>query len=671
MLHAVEELMAGYDPQVRAWIEYVETEVRSDSPPGFDEQRRRFDHIYAGRSFELGPPVAWVPELARSVGSNLFRFTTEQGIPGFDKLFQWSVNEKGSFWTAVVDRLGIPFSAPPKAVLGSADPLHPRWLEGASLDITRACFTGDKNDTAVISGGEQQTEPHRTTFGELEHLVDRVAHGVISMGLDAGAGVALYMPMTLECVAAYLGVVRAGHPVISIADSFAAEEVEKRFRLGNAGAVVTVDEFSRGGRTIELYTKVKAANAPPAVVIPRASKSRADLREGDILWDDFLGPGQPFAAVPGTPDSVTNILFSSGTTGDPKAIPWTQITPLKCAMDGHFHQDIRSGDVVAWPTNIGWMMGPWLIYAGLVNRAAIALYEGLPSGPGFARFIEKAGVTMLGVVPSLVRAWRESNACDGVDWSGIRVFSSTGEPSNGEDMLWLMSRTGFAAPMIEYCGGTEIGGAYITGSLAQPASPASFTTPALGLDLVILDGDGTTAPEGAEGEVFLVPPSIGLSERLLNRNHAEVYYDGCPPGPNDEVLRRHGDQLLRLPGGFFRAQGRADDTMNLGGIKVSSKELERALELHANVQEAAAVAVRPPTGGGDLLIVFVRLTDEEPVDGLRGELQAMLSSHLNPLFRINDLVVRDTLPRTASGKLMRRVLRNEYGGSGSRQRRQQ
>ena len=269
---------------------------------------------------------------------------------------------------------------------------------------------------------------------------------------------------------------------------------------------------------------------------------------------------------------------------------------------------------------------------------------------------------MLGVVPSLVRAWRETDACDVVDWSGIRVFSSTGEPSNGEDMLWLMSQTGFAAPVIEYCGGTEIGGAYITGTLAQPASPATFTTAALGLDLVILDGDGEPVSKGAEGEVFLVPPSIGLSERLLNRDHAAVYRDGCPPGPANEVLRRHGDQLLRLPGGFYRAQGRADDTMNLGGIKVSSKELERVIEMHSKVHEAAAVAVRPPTGGGDLLVVFLRLSAEDASNGLKNELQALLSSHLNPLFRINDLVVRDTLPRTASGKLMRRVLRAEYSG---------
>jgi acetyl-CoA synthetase len=329
-------------------------------------------------------------------------------------------------------------------------------------------------------------------------------------------------------------------------------------------------------------------------------------------------------------------------------------------MDGHFHQDIRPGDVVAWPTNIGWMMGPWLIYATLINRACVALYEGLPSGRGFTDFVRRAGVSMLGVVPSLVRVWKDSGACDGVDWSMVRTFSSTGEPSNRLDSLWLMSRTRYRAPIIEYCGGTEIGGGHLTGTVVQPASPGTFSTPALGLDVVVLDEEGLPVADGEEGELFLVPPSIGLSQELLNRDHDAVYYAGCPAGPNGEVLRRHGDQVERLPGGYFRAQGRADDTMNLGGIKVSSLELERVLERHPAVFESAAVAVQPEGEGAERLVVFAVLSEEADVEDLRRELGNSLASELNPLFKIHDLVIADALPRTASNKLMRRELRARY-----------
>jgi acetyl-CoA synthetase len=353
-------------------------------------------------------------------------------------------------------------------------------------------------------------------------------------------------------------------------------------------------------------------------------------------------------------------LFSSGTTGDPKAIPWTHLTPIKCAMDGRYHQDIGPGSVVCWPTNIGWMMGPWLIYATLMNRGCIALYEGLPSGTGFADFVSRAGVTMLGVVPSLVRAWRDSDACSAANWSRIETFSSTGEPSNRRDYLWLTSLTGHRAPVIEYCGGTEIGGGYATGTVVQPASPSTFTTPALGLDFVILDDENQPVPEGREGEVFLVPPSVGLSQTLLNRDHEKVYHDGCPAGPAGEVLRRHGDQLARLPGGFFRAQGRADDTMNLGGIKISSLELERVMDHHPAISESAAVAVQAGGEGAERLVVFAIADWDADAEQLLTDLRRMISNELNPLFKIHDLVIVESLPRTASNKLMRRELRDHY-----------
>jgi acetyl-CoA synthetase len=160
--------------------------------------------------------------------------------------------------------------------------------------------------------------------------------------------------------------------------------------------------------------------------------------------------------------------------------------------------------------------------------------------------------------------------------------------------------------------------------------------------------------------LFLVPPSIGLSQSLLNDDHHRVYYEGCPPGPRGEILRRHGDLFARLPGGAFRARGRADDTMNLGGIKVSALELEQALDRHPAVYETAAVAVQPEGEGADRLVVFAVLKEAVDAGRLKTELQALIAQRLNPLFRIHDLAIVDDLPRTASNKLMRRELRARY-----------
>jgi acetyl-CoA synthetase len=327
-------------------------------------------------------------------------------------------------------------------------------------------------------------------------------------------------------------------------------------------------------------------------------------------------------------------------------------------MDGYFHHDIHEGEVVAWPTNIGWMMGPWLIFASLMNRAAMAIYYGAPNTRGFCEFVQDAGVNMLGVVPSLVKAWRTRDLVDGLDWTRIRCYSSTGEASNREDMLWLMSRAGYK-PVVEYCGGTEIGGGYITQALVQPASPSTFSTPALGLALHVLDDDHKPTNHG---ELFIVPPSIGLSLKLLNRDHHEVYYQDTPPGPDGELLRRHGDQMEWLPGGYMRCQGRADDTMNLGGIKVSSAEIERAANRVDGVLETAAIAYDPPGGGPSELILYAVPEPDTRLDGdtIKPLFQKAISSELNPLFRVTAVKVIDALPRTASNKVMRRVLRDRY-----------
>jgi acetyl-CoA synthetase len=518
---------------------------------------------------------------------------------------------------------------------------------------------GDPQRLAVVTMGEGAKE-RRYTIAQLSARVQEVARGLLANGVQSGDAVAIDMPMTYESVAIYLGIVFIGAAAVSIADSFAPAEIATRLRIADAKAIFTQDVIIRGDKRIPLYDRVCEADAPKAFVIAADDTLSVSLRVGDLSYEDLIASGFDGAAPQSATcdaNAPTNILFSSGTTGDPKAVVWTHITPIKAATDGWAHHDIRSGDVVAWPTNLGWMMGPWLIYASLLNGAAIALYDGSPLGRGFTEFVRDVKVTMLGVVPSLVRAWRNNGATDGVDWSTIRCFSSTGEASKAEDMLWLMSRAGYK-PVVEYCGGTEIGGGYICGNCVQPQAPSAFSTPAIGSAFVILDDAGQPAEEG---ELALVPPMLGSSDRLLNRDHQEVYFADMPPGPDGDVLRRHGDHVGHLGGGYYRALGRVDDTMNLGGIKTSSADIERVLASLDGIVETAAIAVAPD-GGPSQLVIYAVVEEES---GHSAELlvpifQQRMKSDLNPLFKISDVVVVDALPRTASNKVMRRVLRDRY-----------
>lgn len=639
-----------------AW-QRVSRDVLSPTHP-HPVHRLCWDDCFASWSDEAGPRPAWIPTTEEAAGTNLARAIKRLWQPSYPHFYRWSVEHRDDFWRDTVDMLGIRFRENPDRVLDAGHGAeHARWFVGASLNIAESCFNATPDAPAVVyqrEGGAIES----MSYGELDALSNRFANSLLGLGVKPGDSVAIAMPMTVEAVAAYLGIVKAGAVVVSIADSFAPDEIRTRLRIARAEVVVTQDVMVRGGKTLPMYAKVVEAGARSCIVCAHGPALAMKLRSTDREWGKFLVHMSSFSARAASPDETTNILFSSGTTGDPKAIPWTHLTPVKCAMDGHYHHDIRPGEVVAWPTNLGWMMGPWLIYASLINRATIGLYYGAPNTPEFCRFVHEARVRMLGVVPSLVKAWRAQRMTDRVDWSGLRAFSSTGEASNADDYLWLMARAGYR-PVVEYCGGTEIGGGYITQSLVQPSAPATFSTPTLGLDVAILDEEGRPA---TLGELFVIPPSVGLSQTLLNRDHHEVYYQDTPRGVKLEALRRHGDAFEALPGGYYRAHGRADDTMNLGGIKVSSAEIERVVLGVEGVSDVAAIAVDPPGGGPSLLVLHV-----VPGAGvtLRPEsckeaAQQAIAARLNPLFRVHDVRIAESLPRTASNKVMRRVLRDQY-----------
>lgn len=402
----------------------------------------------------------------------------------------------------------------------------------------------------------------RVSWPALRARAALVARCLERLGVQPGEAVAIATPMTCDAVAIYLGIILHGAVVVSIADSFAPSEIAARLRISQASLVFTQDVVPRGGGAAggkpppPLYARVLEARAPRCVVLPAAAVGKGwvsgsleaglvpegGLRQGDLSWGAFLFGGQadsaarsPFAprSLPG--DAPSNILFSSGTTGEPKAVVWSHITPLRAAVDAWAHQDVRPGDVVCWPTNLGWMMGPWLVFSSLVNGATAALYHGAPGGKDFVAFVGAARVTQLGLVPSIVRSWRASGGLLGPaeeeegggagaaaphappylpDWSSLRCFSSTGEASSPDDYHWLASRVPGYRPVVEYCGGTEIGGGFLSGTLLQPQAAAAFSTPTLGAALVLLGGGGGGGDEGGgEAEQSMhgcgAPPFVG------------------------------------------------------------------------------------------------------------------------------------------------------------------
>ena len=600
-------------------------------------------------------PFFWQPSERIIKESNIYKMMLRYGFENYEDFWKWSVQEKAEFWETTIKNLEIKLEKEYTSILDISQGVeNAQWLKNAKLNIVDSCFQ-NKNEATALLFQEEGKSIQKVSQAELLALVKKIANGLVEQGLVSGDKIAIYMPMTLEAVAIYLAAIKAGISVVTIADSFTINEISVRLKITEPKLIFTQDIFQRAQKELPLFSKVLEANGPKAVVL-KVSKEPILLRKEDMYWHEFLSENSNFDTVIQNPEDLITVLFSSGTTGEPKAIPWIHNTPIKCASDGYYHHNIQQNDVVCWPTNLGWMMGPWLVFATLINKATIALYYDVPTSEDFGKFVQNAKVTMLGVVPSFVKSWKNKRNMEQFDWNSIKCFSSTGEVSNPAEMEYLMQLAN-NKPIIEYCGGTEIGGGYITSTMVQPNIASTFSTQALGGEFVLLDENNNKTEKG---EVFLIPPIMGLSTVLLNSNHFEVYYKGTP-NYEGKMLRRHGDQLEQLKNGYYKALGRVDDAMNLGGIKVSSVQIESVLNNLDFVRESAAIAVSPKDGGPSLLVVFYVENESSILDEERLQLSKnLIRKELNPLFKVADLVKIDTLPRTASNKVMRRKLRELY-----------
>ncbi|KAG5522641.1 hypothetical protein RHGRI_034705 [Rhododendron griersonianum] len=513
---SLSEIVRNYGPATPETWRQISNQLLLPELP-FSLHQMMYYGCYRG----FGPdPPAWIPDPEREASTNVGKLLERRGkeflgprykdpISSFLEFQEFSVSNPEAYWRSILDEMSVSFSVPPQCFLRE-DSSHPggQWLPGAHLNPARNCLSSNGNrtldDVMIVwrDEGEDTLPLKKMTLNELRTEVWLVAYALESIGLDKGSAIAIDMPMDVNSVVIYLAIVLAGYVVVSIADSFAPNEIAARLRISKAKAIFT--QITEGCWAGAEATLGEVMDDHRMIIASRLARLYGDKTDGGTRFVfgsfllDFIVRGDKsiplyrhveFVAVEQPVDAFTNILFSSGTTGEPKAIPWTLATPLKAAADGWCHMDIRKGDIVAWPTNLGWMMGPWLVYASLLNGASMALYNGSPLGSGFAKFVQDAKITMLGVIPSLVRTWKTANCTDSYDWSAIRCFGSTGEASNVNEYLWLMGRAQYK-PIMEYCGGTEIGGGFVSGSFLQPQSLATFSTPAMGCSLFLIGNDG-------------------------------------------------------------------------------------------------------------------------------------------------------------------------------------
>jgi len=388
----------------------------------------------------------------------------------------------------------------------------------------------------------------------------------------------------------------------------------------------------------------------------------------DFWWDELLAP-QPVEAATEITDAeeVLMLIYTSGTTGKPKGAVHTHCGfPVKAAQDMAFGTDVRPGDTIYWMTDMGWMMGPWLVFGALLLGATLFLYDGAPDFPAPDRLwqlVERHKITQLGVSPTLIRSLiPHGNLFANHDLSSLKCFASTGEPWNPEPWKWLFHQVGKSQiPIINYSGGTEISGGIVMGNPILPLKPCAFSAPCPGMAAEVFDENGAPL-RNAVGELVITAPWIGMTRGFWkdNQRYLDTYWSRW------ENVWVHGDFAAIDADGLWYILGRSDDTIKIAGKRLGPAEVESILVRHPQVVEAAAIGVPHEIKGSELVLFVVlktaRATDETEIERLRAELRELVSAEMGKALAPKAILFVNDLPKTRNAKVMRRMIRAAYLG---------
>jgi acetyl-CoA synthetase len=632
--------------------------------------------------------TAWTPSQEVIERAQLTRFMRQTGARNFTEVYQKSIENVEEFTKNVLEFLNIKFDPPYTKLLDTSDGIEwSKWCTGGGLNITEMCVdrwanSEIKDQPAVIWEGEEGMVL-KVSYAELQEHVEDCAKALRFHGLGKGDAVGIHLPMMIGTVVALLAINRIGAIAVPVFSGYGVEAVASRLNAVKAKALFTCDGFPRRGKHFNALDVAHNAVAQcPAIekfIIFNRSVFRledpnrrktSDKREKILYYDAFLNFDETGldkdklkSAEPTLAEDPLIILYTSGTTGKPKGIAHTHCGfPVKAAQDMSFGTDVGVGTRISWVTDIGWMMGPWLIYGALINGATICIYDGAPDFPAPDRmweFCAKHRVEILGISPTLVRslATKGDELPKKHDLSSLRAFASTGEPWNHAPWWWLFEKVGDSRlPIINYSGGTEISGGILMGNPLLPIKPCSFPAPCLGIDVGILDDQGEQVMRGKVGELAIRKPWIGMARGFWQEpeRYIETYWSRFPG------IWVHGDWAMQDEDGHFYILGRSDDTLKVAGKRVGPAEIESLLVAHPLVAEAAVIGV-PDDLKGTAMVAFVVLKDAE-TENLAAELKTLVAKDMGKPLAPSKIHFVAALPKTRNAKVMRRVIRSAYLG---------
>ncbi|WP_433504857.1 acetoacetate--CoA ligase [Pseudonocardia halophobica] len=608
--------------------------------------------------------IAWEPDAAAVEKASMTDFARWAGarvdhdVTAYHDLWAWSIEDVDGFWTAVWDYFRVEASIPPRAVLGSRNMPGAEWFPGAELSYARHVFR-DRADDDVALHHASETRPLGTwTWGRLKAETAGIAATLRAIGVGRGDVVAAYMPNIPETVASFLACASTGAVWSSAAPEFGTRAVLDRFTQIEPKVLLTVDGYRYGGRDFDRRESVAELleGLPTVEVAFGLGYLDEEPVAGTRPWSELVAPAAPadldFEDLPF--DHPLWVLYSSGTTGLPKAIVHSQggilLEHLKMMA---LHVDAQRGDRIFWFTTTGWTMWNFLVGC-LLTPASIVLFDGSPTHPGpevLWELADRAGVTCLGTSASFLSACAKADLAPREKYAltSLRAVGSTGSPLSPEGFDWVFDRVGSDIWLFSTSGGTDVCTSFLAGVPTLPVRRGELQAPALGVAVAAWDPHGRPL-RGQVGELVVTEPMPSMPIKLWGDESGErlrsSYFDMFPG------VWRHGDWVEMTPSGGAVIHGRSDSTINRGGVRIGTAEIYRALLSLDEVVDALVVDV-PREGTQGWMPLFVVLREGvELDDALTASIRDRIRRDCSPRHVPNEVHAVPEVPRTLSGKLL-------------------
>ncbi|MGH2955738.1 MAG: acetate--CoA ligase [Solirubrobacterales bacterium] len=593
----------------------------------------------------------------------------EQANANDPKIYEEAEADPEGWWASWAEKLE--WIEPWREVLDWSDPPWAKWFVGGKLNASVNCLdrhveAGNGDRVALYWEGEDAVR-RKVTYAELLDSTQRFANVLKGLGVGKGDVVGIYLPMLPETVAAMLGCARIGAIHNVVFGGFSAESVKERMQFSDAKALVTADATMRRGKPIPMKASVdeiagEISTLEHIVVVNRADTDPPMSEGRDVFWHEAVAEADPECPPePMDSEDPLYILYTSGSTGKPKGIVHTTGGYLtQCVATHKLIFDLKDDDVFWCGADIGWVTGhSYIVYAPLANGATSVMYEGAPNFPAEDRWweiIERYTVSIFYTAPTAIRAcmkWGTEHP-EKHDLSSLRLLGTVGEPINPRAWLWYHERIGGGrCPIVDTWWQTETGAIMITPLPGLTTTkPGSATVPFPGIEAKIFDDEGEEITEGA-GTLVITRPWPAMTRTLYKEPDRFIEQYWARYGRDTYLV---GDAARRDEDGYFWIVGRIDDVINVSGHRLSTMEVESTLVSNPNVAEAAVIGV-PDELTGQAIVAFC-IPEGEPDGALAGELRDYVAEKIGKLARPKRIVICDDLPKTRSGKIMRRILRD-------------